>query len=107
MDFNVRPLYIDLLICHISVQKILISEIPNHNATTGNDIAEDNECSLHTPSKKAVFVKNPSRIGENDSPWTVAACSRVKKSAGLGGGVLENFGDLGSGKILETKSSLS
>lgn len=31
-------------------------------------------------------------------PWMAAACSRNMKSAGLGGGVLENFGDFGSEK---------
>lgn len=31
-------------------------------------------------------------------PWIAAARSLIKKSAGLGGGVFDNFGDFGSGK---------
>lgn len=79
------------------MQKILISALgKSHRDYETNGIVEGNEYSLHIPSKKAVFGKKSKPCRNNDSPWTVAACSLIKKSAGLGGGVLENFGDLGS-----------
>lgn len=38
---------------------------------------------------------------KNDLPLTVVARSFIKKSAGLGGGVFEYFGDFGSVTYLE------
>ena len=35
-------------------------------------------------------------------PWIAAACSLVMKSAGLGGGVFDTFGDFGSASVITT-----
>lgn len=45
------------------------------------------------------MLKIQAKLNLKNSPWTEAAWSLAKKSAGLGGGVFEKLGDFGSKSI--------
>lgn len=55
----------------------------------------------HKSTKKRCFKIQARCFDKNFKvlPWIAAACSLVMKSAGLGGGVFDTFGDLGSENV--------